>query len=261
MRTLTAFLILSIGSTLATGETLIDVRSHGATGNGTTLDTAALNAAIEAAAKNGGGTVVIPPGRYLTFSVRLRSHVTLRFEPGAIIEAADPAIHAGQYDLPEPNAANLYQDFGHSHWHNSLFWGDEVEDVSIVGPGLIDGKGLTRDGPAAPPSQKAGRFPLSMQSLSKADMAKHDSTPQSMMGLGNKAIAFRKSRNIVLRDFSIYRGGHFGVLATGVDNLTIDNLKIDTNRDGIDLDSVRNVRVSNVSVNTPNDDAIVLKSS
>src|SRR5205823_1749307 len=51
----------------------------------------------------------------------------------------------------------------------------------------------------------------------------------------------------------------FWILATGVDNLTIDNLTIDTNRDGIDLDSSRNVRISNTSVNAPNDDAIVLK--
>jgi polygalacturonase len=51
------------------------------------------------------------------------------------------------------------------------------------------------------------------------------------------------------------------LLATGVDNLTIDNVKIDTNRDGLDIDSCRNVRISNCSVNSPNDDAIVLKSS
>lgn len=54
-------------------------------------------------------------------------------------------------------------------------------------------------------------------------------------------------------------GGHFGILATGVDNLTIDNLKIDTNRDGMDIDSCRNVRISNCSVNSPYDDGICLK--
>ena len=56
-------------------------------------------------------------------------------------------------------------------------------------------------------------------------------------------------------------GGHFGILATGVDNFTIDNLKIDTNRDGMDIDCCRNVRVSNCSVNSPWDDGICLKSS
>jgi len=55
--------------------------------------------------------------------------------------------------------------------------------------------------------------------------------------------------------------GHFAILATGVDNLTIDNVKIDTNRDGIDIDACRNVRVSNCSVNSPFDDGICPKSS
>ncbi len=77
----------------------------------------------------------------------------------------------------------------------------------------------------------------------------------------NKTIALKLCRKVTLRDFSILNGGHFGILATGVDSMTIDNLKIDSNRDGIDLDSCRNVRISNVSVNTPNDDAIVLKGS
>jgi hypothetical protein len=66
---------------------------------------------------------------------------------------------------------------------------------------------------------------------------------------------------VTLRDFTIRQGGHFAVLATGVDNLTIDNLKIDTNRDGLDIDCCRNVRVSNCTVNSPWDDAICLKSS
>ena len=71
----------------------------------------------------------------------------------------------------------------------------------------------------------------------------------------------KNCRNVTLRDFSILHGGHFGILATGVDNFTIDNLRIDTNRDGMDIDCCRNVRVSNSSVNSPWDDAICLKSS
>ena len=79
--------------------------------------------------------------------------------------------------------------------------------------------------------------------------------------MGNKAIALKNCRNVILSDFSILQGGWFGILATGVDNLTIDNLKIDTNRDGMDIDCCRNVRVSNCTVNSPWDDAIVPKSS
>src|SRR5205823_14706359 len=58
-------------------------------------------------------------------------------------------------------------------------------------------------------------------------------------GWANKSIALKLCRNVTIRDVTILHGGHFAVLATGVDNLTIDNVKIDTNRDGIDLDCCR----------------------
>ena len=80
-------------------------------------------------------------------------------------------------------------------------------------------------------------------------------------GVGNKTFGLKNCRNVILRDFSILKGGHFAILVTGVDNLTIDNLKIDTDRDGMDIDCCKNVRVSNTTVNSPWDDAIVPKSS
>src|SRR5207247_3740448 len=80
-------------------------------------------------------------------------------------------------------------------------------------------------------------------------------------GWGNKSISLKLCRNVIIRDISILHGGHFAILATGVDNLTIDNLKIDTNRDGIDVDACRHVRVSNCSVNSPFHDGICPMSS
>jgi polygalacturonase len=82
-----------------------------------------------------------------------------------------------------------------------------------------------------------------------------------MRGLGNKAIALKLCRRVALRDFSLLMGGHFAMLATGTDDLTIENVTVDTNRDGFDIDACRNVRIANCVVNAPNDDAIVLKSS
>jgi polygalacturonase len=80
-------------------------------------------------------------------------------------------------------------------------------------------------------------------------------------GVGNKSIALKNCRNVLLRDFSVLKGGHFALLATGVDNLTIDNVMVDTDRDGFDIDCCRNVRVTNCTVNAPWDDAICPKSS
>jgi polygalacturonase len=206
------------------------VRAFGAKGDGATLDTESINKAITAAHAAGGGTVWFPAGAYLSTSIHLQSHVGLYLDHGATIVAAAQTL--AHYDEPEPNEWDTFQDFGHSHWHNALLWGENVEDVSIAGPGLIHGKGLARSHNANTPA-----------------------------GTGDKTIALKNSRNVIIRDVSILHGGWFAILATGVDNLTIDNIKIDTNRDGIDVDACRNVRISNATVNSPFDDGICLKSS
>jgi polygalacturonase len=240
-----------------------DVRAHGALGDGTTLDTAAINAAIEAASQAGGGTVVFPAGRYLSFSIRLRSNVALYLDAGCVLIAADPAEGKGQYDPFEPNPWDAYQDFGHSHWHNSLIWGEGLENVTISGPGRIWGRGLTRSGPGANRQLKAGDMPSSLGGADPmGERTKKGAVfGAEMAGKGNKAIALKNCRNVQLRDFSMLKCGHFAVLATGVDNLAIHNLMVDTDRDGFDIDCCRNVRITDCAVNTPNDDAICLKSS
>ena len=229
-----------------------NVRNFGAKGDGLSVDSPAINTAIAAAASAGGGTVHLPTGRYLSFSIRLQSRVTLQLDAGAVLVAADPAMTPGGYDAPEPNPWEKYQDFGHSHWHNSLIWGEGLEEVAIVGPGLIDGtRGLTRAGPG------------SRRSIGAMDRGENVDPALAAVpaGAANKAIALKNCRGVVLRGFSVLRGGHFAVLATGVSRLTIENLAVDTNRDGLDIDTCREVRIENCTVNSPNDDAIVLKAS
>src|SRR5437867_1546026 len=109
------------------------------------LDTIAINQAIEAAALAGGGTVRFPAGSYLSVSIHLKSNIALYLDQGATIVAAEPGKGVA-YDPPEPNQFDAYQDFGHSHWHNSLIWGENLENVSILGPGRIWGRGLVRSG-------------------------------------------------------------------------------------------------------------------
>ncbi len=229
---------------------IFDVRQFGATGDGKTVDTPAINRAIEAASQAGGGVVLFSAGTYICFSIRLKSQVHLHLEQGATIVAADSpkpgdttGYNGGTYDAAEPNDPwTPYQDYGHNHWHNSLLWGEDIHDFSITGPGLIWGKGLSFGANRG----ARGDYPIYVA---------------EQPGVGNKAIALKNCRNVLLRDFSILKGGHFGLLLTGVDNLTIDNLTIDTDRDGMDIDCCQNVRVSNCTVNSPWDDGICPKSS
>src|SRR4051812_49185684 len=250
-----------------------DIKTFGATGDGKTLDTAAINKAIEAAAAAGGGTVVFPAGNFLSYSIHLKSHVGLYLDTGATLIAAEPAADLSSgFDAAEPNpGTDQYEDFGHSHWHNSFIWGEDLEDIAITGPGKIFGRGLSRGAsvrfdPA--PEVRGSRPENALPASWRAELAKQKPGPFGTpgndtlpAGVGNKAIALKNCRNVIFRDFTIYHGGHFGILATGVDNWTCDNLKIDTNRDGIDFDCCQNVRVSNCTVNSPNDDGICPKSS
>ncbi len=243
-----------------------NIRSFGAKGDGKTLDTAAINSAIDAAAGAGGGTVYFPPGQYLSVSIHLKSNICLYLDQGSTLVAADPK-EGFKYDPPEPSQWDKYEDFGHCHWHNSLIWGENLVNVSIMGPGEIYGQGLNDGRHLA----RRGATTTSQPVYRESDRPENNTSPEHPFGYpttrdsmpagwGNKSIALKLCRNVILRDFTIRHGGHFGNLATGVDNFTIDNLKIDTDRDGMDIDCCQNVRVSNCFVNSPFDDGICLKS-
>lgn len=212
------------------------VKDYGAKADGKTLDHQAINRAIEAAHAAGGGRVVLSTGTYLCGSIRMKSNVELYLMAGATILAAPASMKA--YDESEPFDFPEYQDGGHTYFHNSLIWADGEQNVSITGRGMIDGKGLT-----------------------KRDTEKAGNVQGGSIGTGDKAIALKQCRNILIRDVTIYRGGHFAIIVTGCERGTIDNVTIDTNRDGIDIDCCKYLTVSNTKVNTPSDDAIVLKSS
>lgn len=237
-----------------------NIKSFGATGDGKTLDTPAINKTIDTAAAAGGGTVYFPAGNYLSVSIHLKSNIALYLDQGATIVAADTS-NSAKYDPPEPNEWDKYQDFGHSHWHNSLIWGENLTNVSILGPGTIWGKGLVRGGNQSRTQQQNDALNAARANEPKQPFGYPNPRDAVESGWGNKSIALKLSRNVIIRDVTILHGGHFAILATGVDNLTIENLKIDTNRDGIDIDACRNVRVSNCTVNSPFDDGICPKSS
>lgn len=217
---------------VALSAQVYNVRDFGAAGDGAQIDSPAINAAIAAAVAQGGGVVWFPAGVYSSYSIRLQSNITLRLDEGAVIKAAKPTAEQG-YDLAEPNEWDMYQDFGHSHWQNSLIWGIGLENLRFEGKGLIDGtdalsRGLGRQGPI----------------------------PEA-----NKAVALKNCKHVAFQDIQLLNCGHFALLLTGVDHLVIDGVLADTNRDAFDIDCCSDVQITNCIVNSLNDDGIVLKCS
>lgn len=243
------------------GGAVEDVRRHGARGDGKAIDSPAINRAIRAAAKRGGGIVLVPPGRYLSFSVRLLDNITLALSAGAVIEAADPDTHGRNYDPPENYMEQQFQDFGITHVHNSLIYADGASNIGIVGPGMLHGLGLDREGPGDRWWKRDDWQSAKALGIAPKDLVLRDATEAAQVGRANKTIGLMNCRNVRLQDFTILQAGHFGIIAHGCTNMDMNGIVIDTDRDGIDIDCCRYVRVVNCTVNAPRDDAIVLKSS
>ena len=252
--TLTVMLTLTLTVTQTAladdNPTVFNVRTYGATGDGTNLDSPSINKAIEACAQAGGGTVVFPAGTYLSGSIHLKSNVHLLIDAGATVLGAPQSMNA--YDETEPWQNNPYEDGGHAYFHNSLMWGEDLTNVSITGQGMINGGGMTRSDGLL--DRMSG-----FSQWGKTNQPTRKTYPPSR--LGNKSIALKRCRNVLIRDVTIFHGGHFAILVTGCDNLTVDNVTMDTDRDGIDIDCCKNTTVSNCRINSPFDDGLCPKSS
>jgi alpha-glucuronidase len=189
---------------------LYNVRDFGARGDGTGNDAAAINAAIAACHAAGGGTVFVPTGIFATGSIQLRSNITLALDAGAVLRALAGAMNPWE---PNPHDRGL-MDAAYYHWQASLIWGENLENVKILGPGSLDGLALTR-------------------------------SSKVRAGTGDKAIALKLCRGVEIRNLNIYEGGHYAILLSGCAGVLIDNVSIKTGRDGIDLMQCRDVMITN----------------
>jgi len=215
---------------------IYNVCDFGAVGDGSTLNSVAINRAIDSCHNQGGGIVFFPEGIYLSGSIRLKSNVTLEISSGSTLLGASNDI--GAYDEYEENPWEAYQDFGHNHFRNALIWAENQENIAIIGNGNIHGGGIT----------------------DRNYMPK---------GGGDKIISLRLCKNITIKDLRMEQGGHFVLLANGCDSLNITNLKVFTPRDGFNIISCQDVNIQHCFMETiiwhdgqvsEGDDVICLKS-
>lgn len=232
---------------LAGAPTQYNVRDFGAAGDGRAADTAAIQRAIEACAKTGGGTVYLPAGRYLTGTIELRSHVTFEIGPGAVILGSeDPA----DYPLRENPWGSGRQSI------SSLIYAADVEDITITGRGTIDGQGQVwwkRQWLAAP---KAGMpkptTPADFEEVKKLANGR----PQLIGIVRSKHVVIEKVHLINSPSWTIHP---LFCEFVRVDGVTIENPVPSPNTDGINPESCRNVQIMNCRIDV-GDDCVTLKS-
>ncbi len=259
-----------------------NVRDFGARGDGQTLDTSALNAALVKCEMAGGGRVVVPQGTYLSGPIQLRSNVELHLEAGALIQ------FSGDFDQ-FPLCIAWYEGQQTVQCRSPL-WGTGLENIAITGSGVFDGHGE-----AWRPVKQMKMTPAQWQTLRESGGVVNEEhgiwwpTPGAMHGetlvralrlsQGEPRIeAFAPARDF-LRPNMVQITGCRGVTLDGptfrnspawnihlllcedviARNLTVLNPWFAQNGDGIDLESCRGVEISDCTLDV-GDDAICLKS-
>jgi polygalacturonase len=202
---------------------------YGAVRDGQTLDTRAIQAAVDACAEAGGGTVLVPAGSYLTGSIFLRSNVTLYLDAGTVLLGSQ---QAADYPLIDHRWEGVSQKS-----HASLIGGENLENVTIVGRGTIDGRGalwwkMLRDNALSHPRPRL--------------------------------IAFTHCTNVLIQGCTLTNSPSWTVHPFACENVTIDKVTIinppnSPNTDGINPESCRNVHIANCHVDV-GDDCVTIKS-
>ena len=208
---------------------VVSVTRYGAKGDGKTLNTKAFNKAI--AKTPDGDTLLIPAGKYLTGTIHLKSHITIVLQNGAeLIATADlegydcyhPTKDMSRYDTGAGTRnANLTGD---ARWTKALILGQNIEDVAIIGEGLVNG------------------------------MHVEDSLGEESMR-GPHAILLAESKNIRIEGIRIRQASNYAILGYELSDAIFRNLDIEEGWDGIHIRGGKNLLIADCDIKT-GDDAI-----
>lgn len=215
------------------GNTLYNILDYGAEAKENTDNAAAIQAAIDACADNGGGTVVIPAGLTLMSGpLHLRSNMTLLLEPGSRL-------------LANPDESIYHESAFGANEGEGMMWisGRDLENIAIAGTGTIDGNGVAFMGAELDDSYE-------LKPVTTFDPRPH-------------VLTLINCRKINISDITITGSAYWTVHLVGCydaaisDISLLNNLKI-RNGDGIDIDHSRKVRITGCFIES-GDDCICLK--
>lgn len=205
-----------------------NIKESGASGDGKTLETAAIQESIDEAFAAGGGTVEIPPGTYLTGTLILKDNVNLHIQSGAeLLGSPDYEDYIEIIHKFESRTNGLYAKY-------FMIFAEDAKNISITGHGIINGNGLKN-------------FLVSR--------------PQNLRPF---MIRLVNCRDVTIRDINLLEAANWTLHLLSCSDVNVEGVKIESgqrsNRDGLDIDCCQRVTVSNSSFST-GDDAIVMKTT
>jgi polygalacturonase len=221
-------LLLALLLALPARAAELDATAAGISPDGTTLNTAAIQKAIDSLSASGGGTLRFPPGKYLTGTLQIKSRVTLHLDQNATLLGS---TDAADYRNLDPFIDGSGNPLGHA-----LVVALDADHVAIEGPGAIDGQGA---------KLAAKQKPYAIRPF---------------------LVRFVRCSNIALKDVHLHNPGAWTLNFFQAKDAFIDNVTIRSrdqklrNNDGINIDSSENITVTNCDV-VSGDDALVIKST
>ncbi len=216
-----------------------DIRDHGANGDGKTLCTEAIQAAIDKCAAQGGGTVYLPPGKWLSGTIYMKSHVTLLLDAGCTLLGSR---HMKDY----PRNISAVRSYTDNYVNQSLIAGEDLHDIAIRGRGTIDG-----NGEAFAAANKVRRV-----SPGYVNVPIFRNRPYVIRLVNCRDVLVEGVR---LQNSSMWMQHYLACERLTLRGLTIYNHNLQCN-DGVDIDGCRNVLISDCFINS-DDDALCLKST
>jgi polygalacturonase len=233
-KSIITILIFCLSLTVS-AQKIFDIKKYGAIGDGKTLNTKAIQKAIDAANKNKGGKVVFSKGEFLSGSIVLKSGVELFFEERAILLGST-----------NPDDYPKYEGI------RALIVANQSKKIAVNGKGIIDGQGR--------------ELALAIDSLHHTGIridSKYNYRRMRPEDGRGKLISFVKCDSITMINITLKDSPGWVQCFTECKNIVIDAMKVNStaywNNDGIDVNGCENVRITNCSVNAA-DDGICIKS-
>jgi hypothetical protein len=191
-----------------------NIRDFGAKGDGKTLDSSAINDTIDFCSSNGGGTVLVPSGIYLSGTIHLKSNMVFHIAAGGTI--------LGSKNLNDYQGIEDVERKGRSQWYSALIVGDKISNVEISGHGVINGNNVFN-----PKGEEEMRGP--------------------------HAIFFNKSQDISIRDIYVKDASNYAYIMEGCTNGSLRGVRVTGGWDGIDLFNCKNFLITDCRFETGDD--------